>query len=119
MTTTASTARVDRIVSTFVRSDYFANWQSEHLESGGYARPDSDARDRFDRCYEAAEDGADGSTHRECIDDMRSAFRDWLQDRRRGRWQSDLPCLEAAVDAHFDRLETWHTEHGTIDQEIA
>lgn len=26
--------------------------------------------------------------------------------------------LETAADAHFDQLEQWHTDHGTIDQEI-
>lgn len=112
--------RIDRIISDFLRSEFYNNWQAEHLNSCAYSR-DSDDRDRFARCYDAAEDGADGSTHAEHIADMRSAFGDWLRDRRRS---SRLKCaefpyrLETAAGEYFDRLEAWHERAGTLDQEV-
>lgn len=111
--------RIDRIVSHFVRSEYFANWQAERVSEGGYSR-DSDRRDRYDRCQDAAEQGADGSTHRECIEDMRSAFRDYLRYRPRTRnvFREYPYRVESAADAHFDALEHWHIANGSIDQEI-
>ncbi len=45
-------ACIESIVDTFLRSDYFSSWQSEHIESGGYSR-DHDKRDRFERVYDA------------------------------------------------------------------
>jgi hypothetical protein len=110
--------KIDRIVDTFLRSDYFANWQSETIEHGGYARPGSDACDRFDRCYDAAENGADGSTHREHISDMRRAWRDYIRDRHRGKLTEFYWRLDTAVSAHWDALEQWHTDNGSIDVEV-
>ncbi len=111
--------RIKAIVDTFIRSDYFASWSAENVESGGYARPSSDARDRYNRCHDAAENGADGSTHRERIEDMRSAFKDWLYYHKRTSYAGNYPYrLESAVMAHFDRLETWHEQNGSLDQEV-
>lgn len=118
--------KVDSIVDQFVRSDYFSAWQAERVQSGGYSR-NQDSRERYERCQDAAEDGADGSTHRECIQDMRDAFHDWLRDRHRGQVpsfrghsrRSEFPYrLESAAMAHFDALETWHEGNGSLDQEI-
>lgn len=104
------------ILDWFVRSDYFATWQSERIESGAYSR-DPFKRDRYSRCYDAAEYGADGSTHAECLDDMRQAFRDYLRDKRNRR--AEYPFrLEAAVSAEIDAIEAWHTANGSIDEEI-
>jgi hypothetical protein len=104
------------ILDHFVRSEYFATWQSERIGSGGYSRY-ADRRDRYDRCYAAAEDGGDGSTHAEGLDDMRDAFSDWIRDRSRGRWGT-LDRLESAVRAEVDAIEQWHAEHGSLYQEI-
>jgi hypothetical protein len=115
-----SKSRIDRIVSQFLQSEYFTSWQSEHVDAGAYSR-DSDRRDRFDRCYDAAEHGADGSTHREHIADMRSAFGDYLRDRRRqsrARFAEFPYRLQDAADRHFARLEQWHENNGSIDQEV-
>lgn len=116
-----STPRISRIVSAFLSSEYFSNWQAERIESGSYSH-NEDRRDRYTRCYDAAENGADGSTHRERIEDMREAFRDWLHDYNRNN--SRLPFaeypyrVEAAVMAHFDNVEQWHIDNGSIDQEV-
>ena len=110
---------IKAIVDEFIRSEYFATWQAEQVESGGYSR-NRDKRDRFERCYDAAEDGADGSTHAEVIEDMRQAFRDWLRDRRNRRLPfAEYPYrVETAVMAHFDELEVWHERNGSLEQQI-
>lgn len=108
------------IIDTFLRSEYFADWQSENIDAGGYSR-NSDRRDRYVRCQDAASNGADGSTHREVIQDMRRAFSDWLSDRRRASKLhfAEYPYrLETAAHAHFAELEQWHITNGSIDQEV-
>ena len=108
--------QIKAIVDTFLRSEDFATWSAERVESGGYARPGSDSRERFERCYDAAENGADGSTHRECIEDMREGFRAYLHNRRT---KSEYPYrIEDAVMRHFDDLEAWHEANGSLDEEI-
>ena len=109
--------RIKALIDDFVRSEYFASWQAERIESGGYARPGSASRDRFDRCFNAAGYGADGSTHAEHIEDMRAAFHDWLRDSRRNRWAFPYR-IEAAAEEHWRELEAWHAQHGSLEQEI-
>lgn len=113
--------KIRPIIDAFLSSEYFANWQSEHIESGSYSR-DSDRRDRFNRHYDAAENGADGSTHREHIEDMRESFRSWLHDRNRSNRRlpfAEYPYrIETAAMKHFDDLEDWHTKNGSIDEEV-
>lgn len=110
--------RIDAIIDAFLRSEYFANWQSERIESGAYSR-DTDRRDRFDRGFSAAGEGADGSTHREHIDDMREAFGDYLKYRPTRLRSAEYPYrLKDAADQHWDSLEQWHTDNGSIDQEV-
>lgn len=110
---TKTRIEVIRFVDAFLRSEYVAHWQDETIEAGGYSRSNSDARDRYDRCYAGAEDGADGSTHREVIDDWRAAFRAFLQSRTH-----PVERFADAVEAHFDAIEQWHADHGSLDQEI-
>lgn len=116
MKTTSARPLVLRIVRAFIESEFFANWQSENVESGSYSR-DEDRRDRYNRCYEAAENGADGSTHAEVIADMREAFEDYCRSRKQNR-ASDLWLVRAAADDYFDDLAAWHAAQGTLHQEI-
>lgn len=113
--------QIKPVIDRFLRSEYFANWQAEHIEAGSYSR-DADRRDRFARCTDAAENGADGSTHREAIADMREGFRSWLQDCSRQNRRlpfAEYPYrLEDAAMRYFDDLEAWHEANGSIDQEI-
>lgn len=109
--------RASRFVDWFVSSEYFANWQAEEIESGGYSR-NADRRDRYSRCHDAAEDGVDGSTHAEVIDDFRSAFRSFIRDHKRNWRAMDPDRFTSAVEAHFDRLEQWHAKNGTLEQVI-
>ena len=105
--------RIDRFVDWFIRS--------EHMREFGSSNDDwLDDSERMERCDRAAEFGADGSTHRERIDDMRRSFRDWLCFGRtkRNPFSAGYDRFAVAVEAHFDRVEQWHTDHGSIDVEI-
>ena len=105
--------RAWRIVSSFLDSRYWENAQFG-TSSDDWLR-DSE---RMERCTKAAEHGADGSTHREVIGDMREAFRACLRYGRRNR-RAEYPYrIEAAAMQHFDELEAWHERNSSLDQEI-
>lgn len=111
MITTSSTKRVKRFIHEFVGGEFYVNYSaSEREDFIGNA-------DRAARCYDAAEDGADGSTHAEAIDDMRHAFRAWMRDKRRGMW-SDCERFSEAVEAYFDDVEAWHQQNGSLENQI-
>ncbi len=119
--TPSSLARVKAWIDDFVRGEYLANWTSQTTDEGGYSR-DPDKRDRYNRCHAAAEQGADGMTHAEHIEDMRDAFREYMRSGRkdaRGRrhWES-CERFETAVHAHFDALEAWHEKNGSLHEEV-
>ncbi len=105
----ASAARVERFVDWFIRSEYVSNWTAEK-DSDFWNEPD-----RAARCYDAAAEGCDGKTHAEVIADWRAAFSAWVRDRR--KWQ-DPERFIAAVEAHFDGVESWHEKNGSLDREI-
>ncbi len=63
---------------------------------------------------DAAEFGADGSTHAEHIQDWREAFSDWMKWERR----KDCPMFTDAVDAYFDSVEAWHEKNGTLYEQV-
>jgi hypothetical protein len=111
--------RARAMLDTFVRSEYFANWSAERLDSSAYGSADD--RDRFERCHDAAEEGADGSTHAERLQDMREAFGDWLRDRRRASKLhfAEFPYrVETAVLAEIDAIELWHETNGSLFSEV-
>lgn len=64
-----------------------------------------DDPERFDRCQAAAEDGSDGSTHREIISDWRRA----LQASSFG------PITRMILSFRIDEVEQWHEQNGSID----
>jgi predicted RNase H-like HicB family nuclease len=107
--TKASEQRIKVFVDDFIHSEYVSNWTSGK---------DSDfinELDRADRCYTAAEFGADGKTYAEVIEDWREAFQAWIRDRR--MWQEPERFI-AGVNAHFDAVEDWHESHGSLFTEI-
>jgi len=109
--TKASEQRIETFIDEFIRSEYMQNWTSEK-DSDFINEPD-----RAERCYAAAEFGADGKTHAEVIEDWREAFDNfWKYDRKGGR--SELDRFVAGVHAHFDRVEAFHEQAGTLYQEI-
>lgn len=73
--------------------------------------------DRMARCHEAAENGAEGSTHAEVIQD----WRDFLNSLTvTDEWRDgDLSQNDYdSIDAEIDACEAWHEEHGSLHQEI-
>lgn len=75
--------------------------------------------ERMQRCDKAAENGSDGSTHREIIEDWRKGFAHFLRyGGKRNAFSKGYDRFEAGVNAHFDAVEVWHTKHGSIDEEV-
>jgi hypothetical protein len=85
--------------------------------------------DRADRIHEAAEDGADGSTYREHIQDFRDYAEELFRDAGSELWRGDFTdeqdeelesALEVKRDAFetdADRLEEWHAKNGSLDEQ--
>jgi len=99
------------------------------IRSDGFQAFDSDRRGnqmflddpkRAKRCYDAAEFGSDGSTHREIIQD----WRDYLGtlrviDPEFPEENGDISeAICNTIISEIDACETWHIEHGTIDQQL-
>jgi hypothetical protein len=103
----------------------FYRWQSERLGNELFI---SDP-DRANRIWEAAEDGCDGSTHREHIQDFRDYAEELFRDAGSELWRGDLTDeqdqeLESALEAKLeafetdaDRLEEWHKNNGSLDEQ--
>jgi hypothetical protein len=68
--------------------------------------------ERFERCQRAAEDGADGSTHGERIDDWREA----LCCAQLDGYITELECDGMLREA--DETERWHEQNGSLNQEV-
>jgi hypothetical protein len=107
----ASAARVRRFVSWLLASEYYAH------QWGASSDDWINDPERAARCERAAENGSDGSTHAEHIEDMRNAFKEWLDENHRLYWRTS-ESFGDAVNAHFDALEHFHAERGTLYQKI-
>jgi hypothetical protein len=110
---TTDNPRIDRFVDWFLRS--------EHMREFGASSDDwINDRERMERCDAAAENGCDGSTHAERIDDMRDSFRDWIRygRRKRNAFTAGYERFETAVLDYFDALERWHEQNGSLDEQI-
>ena len=66
--------------------------------------------ERMERCDEAAEDGWDGSTHRENLEDMRETLHRIIPYR--------CERFRCAADDYIDAAIEWHTANGTIDEQV-
>jgi hypothetical protein len=99
------------------------------IRSEGFQSFDSDRRGndmfindpkRAERCYDAAENGSDGSTHAEIIQDWRD-YLDTLKviDPEFLEEGGDITqAVYDAISAEIDSCEAWHIEHGSIDQQL-
>lgn len=106
--------RIDRIVHNFLNSRFY-----DSRRFGASSDMWIEDAERAERCMEAARDGAEGSTHYEVIQDMRSIFSDFLRyGGKRNPFSAGYDRLEAAVSAHFDELEAWHEKNGTLHEQI-
>lgn len=78
--------------------------------------------DRMERCTNAAEHGAEGSTHAEIIEDWREYARQKYRDARQSLDYGDeagearLDEAEAILDAEIDACERYHEAAGTLHQ---
>ena len=105
----------------------FYNWQGERLGNDLFINDP----ERAERIHDAAEDGADGSTHAEHIDDFRDYAKEIYGEVRSAIFHGDIPSdkavdvLDAMIDrreerleAVLDRLEAWHEKNGTLWQQV-
>jgi hypothetical protein len=104
--------RIERFVDWFIRSEYVQNWTSE--KDGDFINE----TDRAGRCWDAAENGSDGKTHAEVIEDWRESFQAWIRDKRNHPSGNPLDRFESAINAHFDSVEGWHDKNGSLSQQI-
>jgi len=99
------------------------------IRSEGFQYFDSDRRGnqmflddpkRAKRCYDAAEFGSDGSTHREIIQD----WRDYLGtlrviDPEFPEENGDiLEAICVAITAEIDACEEWHEKNGSLEKQL-
>jgi hypothetical protein len=109
----SSSRRIKRFVDWFIRLEELQSFTSER---------DSDfinEAERANRCYEAAEEGCDGKTHQEVIDDWRDYFRLWVREHKVSRnWGADPDRFTGAVEHHFDAVEAWHEANGSLFEQI-
>ena len=109
--TKTSEKRIRRIVDDFIRSPFM-----QAREFGSSSDMWIEDPDRAERVDAAAEDGCDGSTHQEHIQDWREAFRDFTRYERGGHHSCEL--LESAIEAYWDDLEMWHEKNGTLYEQV-
>jgi hypothetical protein len=101
---------VDWLIGTYV--------PAHGLEFGASSDGWIEDPERMERCERAAENGGDGSTHAEHMQDWREAFAIFLRDRKRNTMSAGYDRFEAAVTAYFDSVEAWHVANGSIDEEV-
>lgn len=92
----------------FLNCKYWETWRESKLGSDLWINEP----ERADRMDKAAEHGADGSTHRETINDQREAVKDAESDR------FFPPNNADALLRELDHIEAWHELNGSLDQEI-
>ena len=107
--TTSSQKRIEAFVGSFICSEFVSNW------SDVKDRDFCNAPERAERCADAAENGADGRTYAEVIEDWREAFAAYIRDKR--LWAEPERFVNAVND-HFSAIEQWHSEHGSLHQKI-
>jgi hypothetical protein len=120
-----------------------AEWSNAYYDwSAANSNDFINCPDRAARCYDAAANGCDGSTHAENIDDFReygnSLFFDlnrklenaidgnemWddmdqeaASDLCNSFWEQFEAC-EQAYSADVDALEDWHDKNGSLNQQV-
>ena len=93
-----------------IRSDTFAHWDNDNRSPGSFRMIHEDP-DRFDRIQDAAENGSEGSTHREIISDWFY----FLQDSQCCR----LPKkVYDRINQQINACQEWHSQNGSLDHEV-
>lgn len=112
-------------LSEMIRSSAFQSFQESRLGNDLFI----DDPQRAERIHDAAENGCNGSTHGEVIQD----WRDFLNDRYSvvvydspydaddlldGKSFDITESTRAKIDKEIDDCEEWHIKNGSINQEI-
>jgi broad specificity phosphatase PhoE len=79
--------------------------------------------ERMERCDKAAEHGAEGSTHREIMEDWREFLARLEDEANRKAWMHGRVAAEierrvSAITEEIDACEAWHTENGSLDEQV-
>lgn len=90
----------------FLDSGYWQGWDSDNRNNLPITDPD-----RAERCYEAAEDGADGSTHREVMGDWRKA----LNEAPSSEFG---PISKMLLHRAITDCCEWHRKNGSLDDQL-
>ena len=106
--TQSSIERAKRFFDEFIRSECMASFTSDR-DADFINDPE-----RAARCYDAAENGADGKTHAEVIGDWRDCLE--LTLNRRGHEYPER--FGNAIHALIDSCEAWHDRNGSLDTQI-
>ena len=108
-------------LSDFFQSEYFQYWDNDNRSCGGFGMILSDT-ERFDRCYDAAKNGADGSTHSEIIQDWTDCLKtvdtfteDEESDLENGYLkQDDYDAIEIEINECYD----WHEKNNSLNEQL-
>lgn len=114
--------------------DYYT-WAAENLESGGYSRPGSELRKRYEALQENCADGCDGQTHADHIADFtefgRNQLGELLRDVERAEWDheentpeaialqafgKEVEAAQTAFEADCEKLYQWHKANGSLEE---
>lgn len=102
----------------------FYQWQSNRLGNDLFINDP----DRANRIHEAAEDGCDGSTHAEHLEDFREYAKEYFREITDAAFNLEISDESAALDAEIeaaeqalsddlDALELWHEKAGSLHQQ--
>lgn len=112
-----------------VNGQAFYDWQSSKLGNDLFINDP----DRASRIYDAAEDGCDGSTHAEHIEDFTEyADEHYTELERAAEYLDESVCsnleltvllgeievAREALTADLERLEKWHADNGSLHEQV-
>lgn len=116
-----------RLLREFIESQTFQAWDSDNRSPGSAGMILEDP-ERWNRIEDAAENGAEGSTHREIIQDWRDAAATLVRidpdidPDDPTPTDLDLGFIREedfeALTQHINSVEAWHEKNGSLDQEV-
>jgi hypothetical protein len=82
-----------------------------------------DNPERMERCHDAAEDGCDGSTHAEVMQDWREFLERLEREANRktlwhDRVMSEVERRANAIREEIDKCEAWHEKAGSLNEMV-
>ena len=108
-----------------IDSDYFSAFESDKLGNQLFI----DDPERADRIHQAAENGCDGSTHAEHIEDWREANQLAARGLYCAQFMNDgypkfladnlAEQLRDYIADEIDETEAWHEKNGSLQNQVA